>query len=52
MGFVCDDIDATVAELRAKGIKFRGEPKDEGWGKVIVMVLPGGVEMVVYQPGD
>ena len=52
VGFVCDDIDATVAELRAKGIKFRGEPKDEGWGKVIVMVLPGGVEMVVYEPGD
>ena len=45
-------VDATVAELRAKGIKFRGEPKDEGWGKVIVMVLPGGVEMVVYEPGD
>ncbi|HIG18123.1 MAG TPA: VOC family protein [Candidatus Handelsmanbacteria bacterium] len=35
VGFVCDEIEATVAELRAKGIEFRGEPKDEGWGKVI-----------------
>ncbi len=49
---MCDDIEATVEELRAKGVEFRGEPKDEGWGKVIVMVLPGGVEMVVYEPGD
>ena len=52
VGFVCDEIEATVAELRAKGIEFRGEPKDEGWGKVIVMVLPGGVEMVLYEPND
>ena len=52
VSLVCDDMEATVEELRAKGIEFRGEPKDEGWGKVIVMVLPGGVEMVVYEPGD
>ena len=52
VGFVCEEIETTVAELRAKGIEFRGEPKDEGWGKVIVMVLPGGVEMVVYEPND
>jgi hypothetical protein len=23
---MCDDLDATVAELRHKGIEFRGEP--------------------------
>jgi len=50
ISFMCDDLDATIAELRAKGVEFRGEPVDEGWGIVIPMVLPGGVEMLLYQP--
>jgi len=49
---VCDDIDATIEELRAKGVEFRGEPIDMGWGVAIVMVLPGGVEMVLEEPRD
>mgnify|MGYP001964972692 CR=1 FL=1 len=52
LGFVCDDIDATIEELRAKGVEFRGEPIDMGWGVAIVMVLPGGVEMVLEEPRD
>ena len=47
---MCDDLDATVAELRAKGIEFRGEPENQGFGTVITMVLPGGVDMTLYQP--
>jgi len=47
---MCDDLDATVAELRGKGIEFRGEPENQGFGIVITMVLPGGVEMTLYQP--
>lgn len=47
---MCDDLDATVAELRAKGIEFRGEPEDQGFGIVITMVLPGGVDVLLYQP--
>ena len=52
VGFVCDDIDATIEELRAKGVGFRGKKMDMGWGHAIVMVLPGGVEVVLYEPGD
>ena len=29
---MCDDLATTMAELRAKGIEFRGEPKDAGFG--------------------
>jgi catechol 2,3-dioxygenase-like lactoylglutathione lyase family enzyme len=47
---MCDDLDATVAELRAKGIEFRGEPEDQGFGIVMTMVLPGHVEMLLYEP--
>ena len=50
MSLMCDDVQATTRDLRAKGIEFRGEPKDEGWGIVITMLLPGGVEVMLYEP--
>ena len=47
---MCDDIKATVAELRAKGIDVRGEPTDQGWGISVMLALPGRVEVMLYQP--
>jgi hypothetical protein len=47
---MCDDIDATVRELRAKGIDVQGEPTDEGYGVTIMLNLPGGVEVMLYEP--
>lgn len=47
---MCDDLDATVADLRAKGIEFRGEPEDQGFGIVMTLVLPGDVEVLLYEP--
>jgi len=47
---MCDDLETTMAELRAKGIEFSGEPKDQGFGIVTTMLLPGGVEMLLYEP--
>jgi hypothetical protein len=47
---MCDDIDATVADLRAKGIQFRDEPHAEGFGIVTTMVLPGDVDVMLYEP--
>ncbi len=47
---MCDDITETIRELRAKGIVFDGEPVDEGYGIMITMTLPGGVEMLLYEP--
>jgi hypothetical protein len=45
----CDEIAGTMAELRSKGVRFRGEPEDRGWGMAVTMDLPGGVEMLLYQ---
>ena len=39
-----------MAELREKGIEIRGEPQDQGWGIVTTMVLPGGLDVMLYQP--
>jgi hypothetical protein len=48
--FMCDDIQRTVADLRARGIQFEGEPKDEGYGVTIMMTLPGGLQVMLYEP--
>ena len=47
---ICDDLDSTVAELRAKGVEFAGGPADEGFGRFTRMRLPGGVEVPLYEP--
>jgi len=45
-----EDLDATVAELRRRGIEIAGEPKDEGFGITTMMVLPGGADVMLYEP--
>lgn len=47
---MCDDIEATVTELRGKGVEIPGEPNDAGWGIEITMILPGGLEVMLYEP--
>jgi hypothetical protein len=47
---MCDDIGATVADLRSRGIDVRGEPEDEGWGITTTLALPGKVEVMLYEP--
>ena len=47
---MCDDVVATSRELRSKGIDVKGEPEDEGWGVTVMLGLPGGVEVMLYQP--
>ena len=47
---ICDDVEATVAELREKGVEVRGAPEDRGFGIGVTIVLPGGVEMLLYEP--
>ena len=49
ISLMCDDIHATVRELRAKGIAVEGEPEDEGWGISVMLKLPGGVQLLLYQ---
>jgi predicted enzyme related to lactoylglutathione lyase len=47
---MCDDVKATVAELREKGAKFKRPIKDAGWGRLATMRLPGGATMGIYEP--
>lgn len=50
VSFMCDDIGATVAELRAKGVEVVGEPQDEGFGITVMLRLPGGADVMLYEP--
>jgi hypothetical protein len=50
VSLMCDDIRSTMAELQEKGIEFDGEPVDEGWGIGVTMLLPGGAELLLYEP--
>jgi hypothetical protein len=50
LSLMCDDLEATMAELRAKGIEFEGEPEDEGFGATVTMLLPGETRLMLYEP--
>jgi predicted enzyme related to lactoylglutathione lyase len=50
LSFMCDDIHETIADLRSKGIEVRGEPQDEGYGITMTVVLPGGLDVMLYEP--
>ena len=47
---MCDDVYASVAELKAKGVDFAGPISDEGFGLATAIRLPGGGELGLYQP--
>jgi catechol 2,3-dioxygenase-like lactoylglutathione lyase family enzyme len=49
VSFMCDDINKTIAELRAKGVEI-DEPADHGYGIVTMMHLPGGCDVQLYEP--
>src|SRR5689334_5594220 len=40
ISFYCDDIEATVNELKSKGVTFRGEIEDHGYGLVTHFLMP------------
>jgi len=47
---MCDDLDATVAELRAKGAEIAAEVSEERWGRLTAINVPGGGEIGLYEP--
>jgi catechol 2,3-dioxygenase-like lactoylglutathione lyase family enzyme len=47
---MCDDIKATVAALEARGARFTGEIKDQGFGLTTMLKVPGAGDVMLYQP--
>jgi len=47
---MCDDLDATIAELTASGVEFVKQPERQPWGMLTSIRLPGGSELGLYEP--
>ena len=49
MYFMCDDLKATMESLQAKNVKCSAA-KEERWGNLTTIALPGGGRIGLYQP--
>jgi predicted enzyme related to lactoylglutathione lyase len=47
---MCDDIHATVEELRGRGAEVSRAIDEQAWGLVSAIKLPGGGELGLYEP--
>src|SRR5262245_5402730 len=50
ISFYCDDVEKTVAALKARGVEFTTPVADHGYGLVTHFKVPGGFEVQLYQP--
>ena len=50
ISLMCDDIVATVADLRDRGVEVVQDVRDDGFGRTATFVVPGAGEMMVYEP--
>lgn len=48
--FTCDNLAVTMADLKKKGVKFKGKVQEQPWGSLIVMKVPGAGDIGLYQP--
>jgi hypothetical protein len=46
---MCDDIKATVRRLKRKKVRC-SNPSEQDWGTLVMVKLPGGGELGLYQP--
>lgn len=47
---MCDDLDATIADLARKGIALAGPIREERWGRVTSIRIADGSALGIYQP--
>ena len=47
--FLCDDVDAFIVKMTAKGVPC-SPAKDVGFGLLTTVTLPGGGKIAVYKP--
>jgi catechol 2,3-dioxygenase-like lactoylglutathione lyase family enzyme len=45
--FACDNVQKTFEELKANGVLFKAEPKQEPWGTFAIFSDPDGNEFVL-----
>ena len=47
---MCNDLEATIAELQAKGVELSGEISEQPWGRLAAIKIPGDDILRLYEP--
>jgi predicted enzyme related to lactoylglutathione lyase len=47
---MCDDLEATTAELEAQGVDVTGPATEEPWGRLVDVRVPGLGPIGLYEP--
>jgi predicted enzyme related to lactoylglutathione lyase len=50
ISLMCTDLEATIAELEAKGATLSGGIQDLGFGITTMLELPGADDVLLYEP--
>lgn len=50
ISLMCDDLEATVRDLKDKGAEFTREVRNDGFGLTTSLKVPGAGELTLYQP--
>ncbi|HEY8305744.1 MAG TPA: VOC family protein [Lapillicoccus sp.] len=50
ISLLCDDLEATVVELRGRGAVIEGQPADRPFGLCVMVEVPGADPIMLYQP--
>lgn len=51
VSLMCDDLTATMDELRGRGAEFEGDVTQQSWGDSVRLKVPGAGTMTLFQPG-
>ena len=50
VSFLCDDLRATVADLRSRGVRFDDAIEEQSYGFTIHFRMPGGIRVQLFEP--
>ena len=50
LSFFCDDIRGTMSDVASRGARFSGPVREQEWGFVAMLEVPGAGQMELYQP--
>ena len=50
VSLMCDDLEATMSELKERGAEFLGDVEELPWGSTVRLIVPGADTMTLYQP--
>ena len=50
ISLMCDDIEATQADLAERGAEFNGSIQEMNFGRTLMLKVPGADDLMLYEP--